>query len=102
MTEQVLAAPEPSLEIDDIPNRPRRQATTVNFLAVYDNCWLALYYMRLPSKFGPANAQKSLIFTGSTMSYMDLPGDTDYNAAKCKFPLPWVAAVSGSWCRQDW
>ena len=90
LTDQVLAAPEPSLESHVVPKRPTRKATAVNFLGVYDNCWLALHYMRLPAKFGPARAQKSLILTGSTAGYGDFPGATDYNASKCKPLFPWL------------
>ncbi|KAJ9615809.1 hypothetical protein H2200_001886 [Cladophialophora chaetospira] len=82
IADQVLAAPEPSLESDIIPTRPPRRGTAVNFLGVYDNCWLALHYMRLPAQAGPANASKSLIMTGSLASYADMPTNTDYNAAK--------------------
>lgn len=81
---QVLAAPKPSLDTGVIPKRPERKGAAVNFLGVYDGCWLALHYMQLPANVGPANVQKSLIVTGSLASYSDMPHATDYNAAKCK------------------
>jgi 5'-hydroxyaverantin dehydrogenase len=85
IADQVLAAPEPSLDSDVVPVRPTRKGTAVNFLGVYDNCWLALHYMRLPAKVGPPKASKSLIMTGSLASYADMPTNTDYNAAKCEY-----------------
>ncbi|KIW65144.1 hypothetical protein PV04_07426 [Phialophora macrospora] len=82
IADQVRAAPEPSLDSDVVPIRPPRKGIAVNFLGVYDNCWLALHYMRLPAKVGPPEASKSLIMTGSLASYVDMPTNTDYNAAK--------------------
>jgi NAD(P)-dependent dehydrogenase (short-subunit alcohol dehydrogenase family) len=84
LTKQVLDAPEPSLDAQALPERPRRSAIDVNFLAMYDGAWLALHYMRLPTKDGSPDAQKSLIFTGSMASYVDQPYATDYNSSKCE------------------
>ena len=102
ITDQVLAAVEPSLESAVVPARPPRKGTAVNFLGVYDGCWLALHYMRLAAKTGPANASKSLIMTGSLASYADMPTNTDYNAAKCKHYLlsqiTRTLTQNESWC----
>jgi NAD(P)-dependent dehydrogenase (short-subunit alcohol dehydrogenase family) len=84
ITDFVLAAPEPSVEENVIPERPKRTAIAVNLLGMYDGAWLALHYMRLPAKDGSTNASKSLILTGSLASYIDQPYATDYNASKCK------------------
>jgi 5'-hydroxyaverantin dehydrogenase len=83
LTEQALAAPDPSLESDTLPERPARSAVAVNFLGMYDGAWLALHYMRLPTRDGSTDAQKALIFTGSMASYADQPYATDYNSSKC-------------------
>ncbi|OAP63813.1 hypothetical protein AYL99_03040 [Fonsecaea erecta] len=83
LTDQVLAAPEPSLDPDVIPTRPTRKGAAVNFLGIYDNCWLALHYMRLPSKVDSANAQhKTIVLTASLAAYGDMPASSDYNASK--------------------
>ncbi|KIW92194.1 uncharacterized protein Z519_07178 [Cladophialophora bantiana CBS 173.52] len=83
LTDQVFAAPEPSLDPDVVPTRPTRKAAAVNFLGVYDNCWLALHYMRLPSEVDPTGApHKSIIMTASLAAYADMPNSSDYNASK--------------------
>jgi NAD(P)-dependent dehydrogenase (short-subunit alcohol dehydrogenase family) len=104
IVDQVLAAPEPFLESDVLPAQPSRPAVAVNYLGVYDGCWLALYYMRLPAKAGPANLSKSLIMTGSLASYGDMPFSQDYGSSKCTQYHPNVLynsetnLESSSWC----
>ncbi|KIX02743.1 uncharacterized protein Z518_08685 [Rhinocladiella mackenziei CBS 650.93] len=83
VTEQALAAPEPSLSDNTIPNEPPMRAVQVNLCGVYKNAWLALYYMRLPSQVETTNPpSKSLIFISSFAGYADMPSNTDYNTSK--------------------
>lgn len=83
--DQVLAAPPPSLSPGHIPAAPRGSAIRVDLGGVYKSTWLALYYMRLRSKVPSAESfSKSLILVSSLAGYSDMPGNTDYNAAKCK------------------
>jgi 5'-hydroxyaverantin dehydrogenase len=88
LTDQVLAAPEPSLDVDAVPAEPPHLAIQVNLSGLYKNAWLALYYMRLPSQgAGTApTSSKSLILISSMAGYSDMPTNTDYNASKCKSP----------------
>jgi NAD(P)-dependent dehydrogenase (short-subunit alcohol dehydrogenase family) len=65
IVEQVLAAPEPSFGTGLVPERPSRKGALIMYGGVYDNCWLALHYMRLPAMSGSNEVQKSLIITGS-------------------------------------
>ncbi|KIW47732.1 uncharacterized protein PV06_00397 [Exophiala oligosperma] len=83
LVDQVLAAHAPSLSPGDIPTRPRGSAIRVDLGGVYKSSWLALYYMRLRSKVPSAESfSKSLILVSSLAGYSDMPGNTDYNAAK--------------------
>lgn len=84
LTDQVLAAPVPSLDEDAVPLRPGHRAIDVNLRGQYENAWLALHYMRLPSKVEAAKKTKSLILTSSMSAYVDMPTHSDYNASKCK------------------
>jgi NAD(P)-dependent dehydrogenase (short-subunit alcohol dehydrogenase family) len=65
IVEQVLAAPGPSFGPGPLPERPNRKGSLIMYGGVYDNCWLALHYMRLPAASGSKDMQKSLIITGS-------------------------------------
>jgi len=84
LTDQVLAAPEPTLDVDAVPAEPPHLAIQVNLSGLYKNAWLALYYMRLPSQgAGTApTSSKSLILISSMAGYSDMPTNTDYNASK--------------------
>lgn len=89
LTDQVLAAPEPSLNPAATPVAPRHLALNVNLIGLYNCAWLALYYIRLPSNVQTASTfSKSLILVSSMAGYVDMPTNSDYNASKCRFIFP--------------
>ena len=99
--DHVLAAGEPSLDID--PKRPDIRNIEINLTGVYYSSWLALYYFRLkpqprttagddadtpppngtePNATSEVVTTKSLILVASIGAYMDSPKASTYPASK--------------------
>jgi 5'-hydroxyaverantin dehydrogenase len=98
--DHVLAAGEPSLDID--PKSPNIRNIEVNLTGVYYTSWLALHYFRLKPRAGADGAHvatngttdgtnsidasvttdKSLILMASIGAYMDSPKASTYPASK--------------------
>jgi NAD(P)-dependent dehydrogenase (short-subunit alcohol dehydrogenase family) len=64
----------------------RHSAIDVNFIAIYNSAYLALWYMSLNTKSGK-EAKKSLIFVSSTIAYVDGPLFVDYATSKGKLSI---------------
>ena len=92
MVEQITKAGEANggITMHSEPPKPKHTAIDINLVALYENIYLALYYLQVKPQINAdtiPRTTKSLIVPASAISYHDNDVFTDYMTSKCKnFP----------------